>query len=67
MSEESISERTKLIGQILRNKFEEIENLALNKKYSGVPVCFYDYDNMTQGIPRGGLTGNPYIFIRKSK
>ena len=55
MSEESIPERTKLIGQILRNKFEEIENLALNTKYSGVPVCFNDYDNMTQGLPRGGL------------
>ena len=29
MSEESIPERTKLIGQILHNKLEEIENLAL--------------------------------------
>ena len=30
MSEESINERTKLIGEILSTKFEEIENRAIN-------------------------------------
>ena len=56
MSEESISERTKVIGEILSTKFEEIENRALgNTCDSGIPVSFYDYDAMTQGLPRGGL------------
>ena len=56
MSEERINERTKVIGEILSTKFEEIENLALgNTCNSGVPVSFYDYDAMTQGLPRGGL------------
>ncbi len=56
MSEESINDRTKLIGEILSTKFEEIENRALGNTYdSGIPVSFYDYDAMTQGLPRGGL------------
>ena len=56
MSEESINDRTKVIGEILSTKFEEIENHALgNSCDSGIPVSFYDYDAMTQGLPRGGL------------
>lgn len=51
MEEESITERTKVIGEILSNKFEEIENRALGNAESGIPVCFYDYDAMTQGLP----------------
>ena len=56
MSEEKINDRTKVIGEILSTKFEEIENRALgNTCDSGIPVSFYDYDAMTQGLPRGGL------------
>ena len=34
----------------------KIRNLALGNTYdSGIPVSFYDYDAMTQGLPRGGL------------
>ena len=56
MSKESIADRTKVIGEILSTKFEEIANRALgNSSESGIPVCFYDYDAMTQGLPRGGL------------
>ena len=56
MDEESINDRTKVIGEILSTKFEEIENRALgNTCDSGIPVSFYDYDAMTQGLPRGGL------------
>ena len=56
MSEGSVNERTKAIGEILSTKFEEIENRALgNTCDSGIPVSFYDYDAMTQGLPRGGL------------
>ena len=54
MNEESINDRTKVIGEILSTKFEEIENRALgNTCDSGIPVSFYDYDAMTQGLPRG--------------
>ena len=55
MREESINDRAKLIGEVLRTKFEDIENHALGNLESGVPVCFYDYDAMTRGLPRGGL------------
>ena len=56
MSEDSVTNRTKVIGEILSTKFEEIENRALgNTCESGIPVSFYDYDAMTQGLPRGCL------------
>ena len=47
MSEDSFTNRTKVIGEILSTKFEEIENCALGNIESGIPVCFYDYDAMT--------------------
>ena len=41
MSEESINDRTKVIGDILSTKFEELKNLALgNTCDSGIPVFF---------------------------
>ena len=55
MSAERMTDRTKIIGEILSTKFEEIENSALGNSESRIPVCFYDYDAMTQGLPRGGL------------
>ena len=49
MTNESINNRTKVIGEILSNKFEEIANRALgNSCDSGVQGCFYDYDSMIQ-------------------
>ena len=53
--EESIPDRTKVIGEILSTKYEEIENRALGNSESGIQVCFYDFDALTQGLPRGGL------------
>ena len=50
MSEESIPERTKLIGQILRNKFEEIDNRTLENSKRSVGDCFYDFDVMTEEL-----------------
>ena len=55
MDEESINDRTKVIGEILSTKFEEIESRALGNSESGIPVSFYDFDALTQGLPRGGL------------
>ena len=54
MSKESINDTTKVISEILSTKFEEIKNRAIgNTSDSGIPVSFYDYDAMTQGLPRG--------------
>ena len=56
MSKESINDTTMVIGEILSTKFEEINNRAIGNNYGhGIPVSFYDYDAMTQGLPRGGL------------
>ena len=55
MMEENNPDRTKVIGEILSTKFEEIESRALGKSESGIPVSFYDFDALTQGLPRGGL------------
>ena len=55
MMEESIPDRTKVIGEILSTKYEEIKNRALGNSESGIQVCFYDFDALTQGLPRGGL------------
>ena len=49
MDEESINDRTKVIGEILSTKFEEIESRALGNSESGIPVSFYDFDALTQG------------------
>ena len=54
MSKENFTNQTQVIGEILGTKFEEIENRALGNSESRIPVCFYDYDAMTQ-VPRGGL------------
>ena len=49
MSEESISERIKLSGEILNTKFEIIDNRTLENSKRSVGVCFYDFFAMNQG------------------
>ena len=50
------------IKSILKDVFDEIENTALGERVPGIPVNFYDFDAMTQGL-RGGdfiiLGGRP--------
>ena len=52
MMEKDITDRTKVIGDILSTKFEEIESRALGNRESGIPVSFFDFDALTQGLPR---------------
>ena len=50
------------IKSILKDVFDEIESTALGERVAGIPVNFYDFDAMTQGL-RGGdfiiLGGRP--------
>ncbi len=43
------------ISEILATNFEEIESRSLGTSVSGIPVNFYDFDAMTQGLQRGHL------------
>ena len=55
MGEQGINDRIKFIWEILSTKFEEIKNLSLGNIYnSRIPLSFYDYDEITQGLPKGG-------------
>ena len=48
MSEESITERKKLSGEILNTKFEIIYNPTLDNSKRSVGDCFYDFDVMAE-------------------
>tara|TARA_B100000886_G_scaffold156073_1_gene106263 strand:+ start:534 stop:695 length:162 start_codon:yes stop_codon:yes gene_type:complete len=50
MSEESITERKKLSGEILNTKFEIIDNPILDNSKRNVGDCFYDFDVMTEEL-----------------
>tara|TARA_B100001057_G_scaffold347254_1_gene348563 strand:+ start:1653 stop:1814 length:162 start_codon:yes stop_codon:yes gene_type:complete len=52
MSEESITERIKVSGEILNTKFEIIDNPTLDNSKTSVGDCFYDYDVMTEELLR---------------
>jgi len=43
------------INEILSTNFEEIESRSLGTSVAGIPVNFYDFDAMTQGLQRGDL------------
>ena len=44
------------LKQLLKRNLNEIENLAIGNIISaGIPVSFYDFDAMTQGLKRGDL------------
>ena len=49
------SEDMKNLASTMPLTFENIENSALGKYSTGVPVSFYDLDSMTQGFQRGSL------------
>ena len=48
MSEESITERIKLSGEILNTRFEIIDNHILDNCKTTLKVCFYDFFAMNQ-------------------
>ena len=49
------SEDMKNLASIMPKTFENIEQSSLGKYTTGVPVLFYDFDAMTQGLQRGSL------------
>ncbi len=49
------SEDMKNLASIMPKTFNNIEQSSLGKYTTGVPVLFYDFDAMTQGLQRGSL------------
>ena len=49
MSEESITERIKLSGEILNTKFEIIDNRTVENSKTSLKDYFYDFFAMNQG------------------
>jgi len=48
-------EDLKTVASILTTTFNEIESRANGTSVAGIPVNFYDFDAMTQGLQRGDL------------
>ena len=49
------SEELSPVAEILTTTFDEIESRSLGTSVAGIPVNFYDFDAMTQGLQRGSL------------
>ena len=49
------SEELSPVADILTTTFDEIESRSLGTSVAGIPVNFYDFDAMTQGLQRGSL------------
>ena len=49
------SEELTAVASVLTNTFNEIESRSLGTSVAGIPVNFYDFDAMTQGLQRGSL------------
>ena len=49
------SEELSPLADILTTTFDEIESRSLGTSVAGIPVNFYDFDAMTQGLQRGSL------------
>jgi len=49
------SENLSPVADILTTTFDEIESRSLGTSVAGIPVNFYDFDAMTQGLQRGSL------------
>ena len=48
-------EKLTAVTNILNKTFNEIEDRARGTSVAGIPVAFYDFDAMTQGLQRGDL------------
>jgi len=44
-----------VVGSLLTHTFNEIESRSRGTSVAGIPVNFYDFDAMTQGLQRGDL------------
>ena len=49
------SEKLSPVADILTTTFDEIESRSLGTSVAGIPVNFYDFDALTQGLQRGSL------------
>ena len=49
------SEDLSPVAEVLTTTFDEIESRSLGTSVAGIPVNFYDFDAMTQGLQRGSL------------
>ena len=45
----------KSLKDLMESNYEEMENLSLGSIRGGIPVSFFDFDAMTQGLRRGDL------------
>ena len=43
------------LKDLLNKNYDKIENLSLGNLTPGIPISFYDFDAMTQGLRRGDL------------
>ena len=43
------------LKDLLNKNYDKIENLSLGNITPGIPISFYDFDAMTQGLTRGDL------------
>ena len=62
MEPKEITENTKdkaidieSLKDLLNKNYDKIENLSLGNITPGIPISFYDFDAMTQGLTRGDL------------
>ncbi len=53
--QEQSQEEFTAVANILTRTFDEIESRSLGTSVAGIPVSFYDFDAMTQGLQRGDL------------
>ena len=53
--EKSQEEELTTVSNILTRTFNEIEDRSRGISVAGIPVNFYDFDAMTQGLQRGDL------------
>ncbi len=54
-SQQKSSDELSAVVDILCETFDEIESRSLGTSAAGIPVNFYDFDAMTQGLQRGDL------------
>ena len=45
----------KSLKDLMESNYKEMENLSLGNTRGGIPVSFFDFDAMTQGLRRGDL------------
>ena len=43
------------LKDLLNKNYDKIESLSLGNSTPGIPISFYDFDAMTQGLRRGDL------------